>query len=304
MPCFRPLTGYWSRVKNHKGNRYLVFNAADGYLDRPVTVACGQCMGCRWRKTRDYAIRNMHEASLHEEKYFLTLTFSSMPPNASAETHFFQRFMKRYRKALGDQKVRYFACGEYGGKTGRPHYHALIYGHRPDDLVPISRRGPYPLYTSPEIQNIWKQGHISIGEISFTSAAYTATYCQKKVTGKRLEVINPETKLKPYELVDERTGEIFKRKPEWVAGSKELGVGYVKEFVSDVFPRDYVVMDGKRLQTPAYYYRKLRDWDEELHGEVRRKRRKSALEIEADFEALARSERWLETYVDRKEHVL
>lgn len=76
MPCFRPLKGYKSRVRNRDtGKRSIVFNPREGFHDLPVTLPCGQCIGCRLERSRQWAIRCAHEASLYEENCFITLTY-------------------------------------------------------------------------------------------------------------------------------------------------------------------------------------------------------------------------------------
>ena len=70
MPCYHPLQGW------RKQGGGITFNLRDGFVDRPVTVSCGQCIGCRLERSRQWAIRCMHEASLHESNCFVTLTYS------------------------------------------------------------------------------------------------------------------------------------------------------------------------------------------------------------------------------------
>ena len=139
MPCYHPLQGW------RKQGGGLTFNLRDGFVDRPVTVSCGQCIGCRLERSRQWAVRCMHEASMHTDNCFVTLTYSDegiahldrcidpetgeigAGPLRSLNKRDIQLFMKRLRKRTG-AKIRYLQCGEYGSKTQRPHHHVLLFG--------------------------------------------------------------------------------------------------------------------------------------------------------------------------------
>jgi len=76
VPCYHPLTGYWSKSVNASGKRSVVFNPKEGYVDREVVVPCGQCIGCRLERSRQWAVRCVHESSLYDRNCFITLTYS------------------------------------------------------------------------------------------------------------------------------------------------------------------------------------------------------------------------------------
>lgn len=78
MTCYSPLEGWYSKKRTLSGNRKVVFNLHEGLADRPVTIPCGQCIGCRLERSRQWAVRCVHEASLHTSNCFLTLTFSNI----------------------------------------------------------------------------------------------------------------------------------------------------------------------------------------------------------------------------------
>ncbi|MFN7611381.1 MAG: hypothetical protein ACK5QX_10675, partial [bacterium] len=120
MPCYFPLQGW--RSASGPG---VTFNQRKGYVDKPVQVPCGRCIGCRLARASQWATRIAHEASLHEANSFLTLTYSNehLPADLSVDVIALQKFMKRLRKALYPAPVRFVACGEYGENTLRPHYH-------------------------------------------------------------------------------------------------------------------------------------------------------------------------------------
>lgn len=77
MKCFHPITAYYSKNKNESGKRSLVFDPNHALQqDDPIEISCGQCHGCRLKKSKQWAIRCIHEASLYENNTFITLTFS------------------------------------------------------------------------------------------------------------------------------------------------------------------------------------------------------------------------------------
>lgn len=239
MPCFRPLKGYRSATVNpDTGKRSIVFNPRHGFVDLPVDVPCGQCIGCRLERSRQWAIRCVHENSLHEESCFITLTYDdeNLPEGGSLRLKDWQDFMKRLRKAHGTG-IRFFHCGEYGERFARPHYHAVLFGFDfSDKTVWKSRRGN-TTWRSKELERLWPWGISEIGAVTFESAAYVARYIMKKQTGPKAE--------------DHYGG----RKPEYTTMSRRPGIGknWIEKWVSDVYPRDKVVMRGKEMKPPKFY---------------------------------------------------
>lgn len=248
------MKGFRSRISNPAtGRRSLVFNANQGFADLPVTIACGQCTGCRLERSRIWAIRCTHEASLYENNCFLTLTYDDdhLPYGGTLVMADFQKFMKRLRKKYGPN-IRFFHCGEYGEKLGRPHYHACLFNHDFKDKVHFkTTRNGDKLYLSDELNDLWSEdgqmlGHASIGDVTFESAAYVARYVMKKVTGE-----NAQTH---YQHVDS-DGVIHDRHPEYVTMSRRpgLGQGWLSKFKSDVYPSDEIILNGKKLRAPRFY---------------------------------------------------
>lgn len=250
MPCFHPLKGYRSKDRNPSGKRSIVFNKAQGLEDLPVELPCGQCIGCRLERSRQWAIRISHEASLYEDNCFLTLTYSdeNLPPDGSLRVEDFQNFMKRLRKEFSDKKIRFFHCGEYGEKYGRPHYHACIFNLDFADKYLHRQRGDNDVYRSETLEKLWTSGNSEIGSLTFESAAYVARYITKKVTGPLAHLV--------YDEVDYSTGEVLRElKPEYVTMSRRPGIGraWFEKFRSDVFPHDRCVVKGKQMKVPKAY---------------------------------------------------
>lgn len=249
MTCYNPLQGFRARNPETSGKFKIVFNRAHGYVDLPMQVPCGQCIGCRLERSRQWAVRCSHEASLHASNCFITLTYrdADLPRDGSLDVTVFQKFMKRLRKKYGEG-IRFYHCGEYGSQFGRPHYHACIFGFDfPDKYLWKQTDRGDRLFRSPSLEELWPYGHSSIGDVTFQSAAYVARYITKKVTGDQAE--------KHYTRFNTVTGEIYQLKPEYCTMSRRPGIGrgWFEKFKTDVFPNDYVVMRGKKMRPPKYY---------------------------------------------------
>lgn len=262
MPCFHPLTGWRSRQVNPSGKRSLVFVRENGYVDLPVVIPCSQCIGCRLERSRQWAVRCVHEASLYEQNCFITLTYDNehLPPNGTLVLEDFQKFMKRLRKRFGSG-IRFFHCGEYGEKFSRPHYHACIFNFDFPDKELWSVRDGVPLYISEALSDLWSDcdpvnprplGFSTIGSVTFESAAYVARYITKKVIG--------DLASSHYEVVDSVSGEVIgSRKPEYTTMSRRPGIGgsWFDRFSSDVYPGDFVVLEDRKFRPPKYYDRRF-----------------------------------------------
>lgn len=276
MVCFHPLKGYRSRSPSANGGYRIVFNVRDGYADKPQSVPCGQCSGCRLERSRQWAVRCMHEARMHEDNCFITLTYSddNIPDGGTLIKSDFQKFMKRLRKHVhvtAGKRVRYYMAGEYGDLLGRPHYHVCLFGYDFADKVPISRNSQGDiLYVSVELDKLWNLGISQLGAVTFESAAYCARYVMKKVTGKAADAY--------YEMYDLETGEIFYRQPEYNDMSRRPGIGqgWFDTFNSDVYPRDYVVVNGVKARPPRYYDNKYEIVDPDRFARLKARRVRNA----------------------------
>lgn len=264
MVCFHPLSAYRA-----PGGR-VVFNPKEGWRDRPVSLACGQCRGCRLERSRQWALRCVHESSLHECNSFITLTYSpqDLPSDGSVNVRDWQLFAKKLRKQCG--KFRYFHCGEYGSTTWRPHYHACIFGlDFASDRVLWKDKGDYKLFRSPTLDKVWGKGHTSVGNLTYKSAAYVARYIMKKVTG--------EHAAEYYRRVNLSTGEETQLKPEYITMSRRpgLGRGWYDKYKTDVYPSDFCVVEGTQLRPPKFYDTILGDEDGGELARMKEKRREA-----------------------------
>lgn len=235
MPCYHPLPGWYARRRNAEtGRRGVVFSLASADERRPIDVPCGRCLGCLQERSRQWAVRLMHENKLHEDSGFLTLTYDEehVPRDGSLRPRDFTLFMKRLRKEFGEG-IRYFQCGEYGERLERPHHHALLFGLRFPDLRPYKQG----LSTSAVLDGLWGNGYCSVGEVTFESAQYVAGYVLKKVVGPSAE-------------------SWYKgRLPEYVTMSRRPGIGraFIEKYRGEVFKADSVIVNGRECKPPRYY---------------------------------------------------
>lgn len=274
MSCTSPLQAY----RDDKGLIHFTDLKGGDYLELP----CGRCISCRLEKSRQWAMRCVHEASLHKENCFLTLTYNNenLPSNCSLDKSHFTKFIKRLRSRL-DRKIRYFMCGEYGDINKRPHYHALLFGYEPDDKQYLfTTKSGSNIYTSEFVSDVWNLGFITIGELTFESASYTARYCLKKITGPLADTIDKNTGLRPYERVNEKDGRIVEVLPEYATMSRNPGIAYnfINRYTSDCYPKDFIHINGNRSGLPRYYDEQLKKINIDLYDEVKQKRIVSAYE--------------------------
>lgn len=260
MPCYHPLKAY-------RGvDRKIVFDHSQA-IGPELTLPCGQCIGCRLERSRQWAVRLMHESQMHEDSCFLTLTYSpeKLPADGSVNVDHFQRFMKRLRQRVG-VPLRYFHCGEYGEKFARPHYHCILFGYSFPDRRFFSFAGECQLFISPLLDDVWGYGHCVVGDVTFDSAAYVARYVTKKVTGERAD--------DHYLRLDESSGELVKVAPEYVTMSRRPGIacGWFRKFKNEVFPDDEVIARGISCRPPRYYDELYSAAHEVAFADIKRKR--------------------------------
>lgn len=249
MACFRPLSAW--QLEDGR----VVF-VERGAVARALDLPCGQCVGCRVERSREWAVRCVHEASLWHASVFVTLTYSDAHLRSLSLVYSdFQNFMKRLRKrrSFFDTREwqwlpRFYAAGEYGEGFERPHFHALLFGVFFEDREFLKELpSGFRLYRSAELEKLWPFGFASIGDVTFESAAYVARYVMKKVTGQAAE--------QHYEFVDIGSGEVSQRRPEFNRMSLKPGIGakWYERFHAEVFPLDEVILNGAKMSPPKYY---------------------------------------------------
>lgn len=255
MPCYHPKKGY----RSHNPCKPIIFyKPYAGAGSFPVP--CGQCIGCRLERSRQWAIRMYHEASLYKNNCFITLTYDEkhLPTDHSLHKEDYQKFMKRLREKYS-HTIRFFHCGEYGDLTFRPHYHAILFNHEFDNQKLAPCKQPFDkkhkLYNSKALTDLWPFGMHTIAEANFETMAYCARYIMKKQTGEHAKCINPLTGLRYYERLDQDTGEIYPLLPEYTTMSLRPGIGapWLEKWHTDVYPSDSIIINGKQMKPPKFY---------------------------------------------------
>lgn len=251
MACFYPVRAWRTEAGE------VVF-AERGKILAALVLPCGQCIGCRLERSRQWAMRCVHESQLFDVNSFVTLTYDPehVPGSGSLDYRDFQLFMKRLRKT--GRKARFFMCGEYGSTTWRPHFHACLFNVGFGDRR-LYRRMPsgFDLYSSVELDALWGKGFCSVGDVTFESAAYVARYVVKKVFGSDGRDFGFPVGDCSYR-VDDVTGEVTFYKPEFTHMSLKPGIGaeWFRKFrASSEF--DFIWVNGQKVKPPKYYDRLL-----------------------------------------------
>lgn len=251
MACFAPLDAWQT------DSGAIIF-VERGAILRKLTLPCGQCIGCRLERSRQWAIRCVHESQLHDSSSFVTLTYSVefVPPDGSLDYRHFQLFMKRLRKHFGT-RVRFYMCGEYGDDFGRPHFHACLFGCFFSDRVLFKELDSgSKIYTSKSLESLWPYGFSSVGDVTFESAAYVARYCTKKITGPGAA--------DHYQRFDKFTGEVYTIVPEFNHMSLKPGIGFdwLRLYHPEVLANKGCVVGGSVMCIPKYYKKYLEGVDD------------------------------------------
>lgn len=196
------------------------------YVANVGEVGCGKCRACRIMKTREWTVRLLHEYSSWEKGTFVTLTYSPENLPGGLVKRDLQLFFKRLRRDLEPAKIKYFACGEYGEKYNRPHYHAIIFGVGPKD---------------PIIKDNWEHGFVASGTLTAESCAYVSGYIQKKLGGLAGKLAYGD------------------REPPFSLMSKGLGLKWMEENEKYLVSKVGLTLKGKEVSLPRYYRKKLGD---------------------------------------------
>lgn len=281
MSCYHPVPAYKSKFLNPEtGKHVLRFNLTDPDPSKwePVMLPCGQCIGCRMEYSRQWANRCMLELQSHDSAFFCTFTYDDdhVPrswypdpetgealPSLTLSKRDFQLLMKRVRRRFPDDHIRFFACGEYGSKTFRPHYHAILFGLHLNDLKVYKtvREGGqlYTYYNSPKLQSCWLDsddkpiGFVVVGEVTWESCAYTARYIMKKLKGKEADFYEKHGIQPEFTLMSRRPG---------------IAHDYYGQH-SELFDSDFICIstpNGGRKFRPPRYFEKLFELDEPLRS--------------------------------------
>lgn len=201
-----------------------------------MEVPCGKCLHCRLQKTREWTTRLLHESAYWKDCVFVTLTYApeNLPVSNCGKPFLvkadLQKFFKRLRFNLShdEKNIKYFACGEYGDHTQRPHYHAIIFGLGVSDYNTLL--------------DCWNLGHIKVGSVTHDSIQYVTGYVRKKLSGKKLQ--------------DERGCPVAGGVPEFQLQSRGLGLDYAMDDTERICSHG-ITVNGQHVSIPRYYAKKI-----------------------------------------------
>ena len=278
MTCYHPLQAFQAVAKKSNGRAKILFQEPRDIAHSKIKLPCGQCIGCRLDKSITWAARCMHEAQMHDDNQFITLTYNdeNEPDAGSLYPPHFVKFMKRYRKSISPNKIRFYHGAEYGDRLQRPHHHACIFGHEFDDKEIYHECEGIITYYSPKLEKLWGNGFCTTSDLTLQSAAYVARYCMKKIT---ISKTSEEKHRAHYETTCPITGEIKTLLPEYATMSRKPGIAreWYEKYNSDIFPHDTTIYKGKNIKTPQYYENLLRSTNEDMYETVKAKRRAHAI---------------------------
>lgn len=255
-------------------------------------IPCGKCISCRLEHSREWANRCMLEAKNYENNQFITLTYDEehLPTTKGINiktgevnytygtlkpedlTKFMKDLRRYYEYHYGIDNIRFYACGEYGSKTERPHYHIIAFNLPIYDKEYLftNPKTQTKNYTSEILSKIWKKGIVGIADVTWESCAYVARYVLKKAKGKEaVEIWND-------------TG----RKQEFTRMSRNPGIGkeYYEKHKDEIYEHDEIWLKNKKgaiKAKPCRYYDKLYDLDSpEIMEAIKKARRVIAEQIE------------------------
>lgn len=154
----------------------------------------------------EWATRIELESAAHAQSTFCTLTYAT-PPLSELEDpdtgeiipglptlirSDLSDWLKRLRigfqrKTDNSSSIRFFACGEYGEKNHRPHYHVILFGY-PGCVYGRSRyedgRTIDCCFSCDLIRDTWGKGIIQSEPLAAGHIKYVAGYVLKKMTSK------------------------------------------------------------------------------------------------------------------------
>lgn len=234
MKCINPLKAN----QNRDGD--IIYNSKEAI---PGLVGfefeCRKCLPCRLNQAREKAIRCVHEAKMHEENIFLTLTYNEENLKSPKLIYKdFQVFMKALRHSTPN-KITFMVTGEYGEINKRPHWHALLFNYRPHDAkLKYKTEQGEEVFTSEKLENLWKKGNLEFGSLTLDSANYVARYAAKKlVHGK-----DQDHDYHPIHKTSSRRG---------------IGYPWIKKYWKHTFENGHIVLpNGQSSKIPRYYV----DW--------------------------------------------
>ena len=198
-------------------------------------VPCGKCILCLKRRQNSWAFRLTQESKQSKSAIFLTLTYENTPlsfnGNSTLSKTDYQKFTKRLRSKIKTNKpLKYYACGEYGTQSQRPHYHSIIFN------LPFewTKNATY-------LQETWGLGHIDVSPCNTATISYVTKYLLKG-------------NFEPQNELDDRT-------PEFSLMSKKLGLSHLTPQMQKYYQQNlnnFVTLEnGTKTALPRYFREKI-----------------------------------------------
>lgn len=241
----------------------LIVTTKEG-VAKQITAPCGKCLGCYIDKVSEWALRARLELRNHKEACFVTLTYDeeNLPPGAELRRKDIQDFLKRLRRSLEPLKIRYYGCAEYGEKGNRPHFHLIIFGWKPSDMVYFfTNEDGDPVYLSAFLEKKWNNGFISVANVNDRTIRYCSMYLQKVRQ-------NVDKKVKPFMIYSSRpalgydglTDKEIVEDAVYVSGKKrKLPRSYLRRFENNEWSDHLPVIKEKREEKSKFFDAEIKD---------------------------------------------
>lgn len=309
MPCYHPLLRienehmYATAIDGHKYHPARIEKPDDinqrledlknTPFYKKTIIPCRKCIGCRLDYSREWANRGYLEAKKSDNNYFVTLTYDDnyiyIPDtfiskngitytktddwNGTLIKDHFSKFIHDLRQIMDREQnhkgFKFLGCGEYGGKTNRPHYHVILFNiPLPSDTFYNSRLINKEFYFQNKyIERSWRYGISNITTATWSTIAYVSRYVTKKIYGTQAE--------EEYSS----KGQI----PEFIRMSKGIGRDYYENEKSNIYKNDEIIIknrQGVHSTIPPKYFDKLYEKENpEKFNEIKNKRKKEIKDI-------------------------
>jgi hypothetical protein len=344
MGCYHPVTSYvrdYSIMDDETGEfitkskvAFYGRNIDSRYTnDKEIQLPCGKCLACLESRAKEWALRLSLEASMHDHNAFVTFTldddqlYKRGNDRWSVQKRDMQLLNKRLNKKLKwlygkDHRYKYFIIGEYGGETGRPHYHALFFNVKIPMLHPTASNGKNKRWTSIFLNDVWPYGHHDIGQVDFGSAHYVASYLQKakiielrqqtkQAVKNHFHTLSSDIQekifngLKKIVLKQEWDNKIRIVNPEFSLKSRGLGLTWYEQNKESLF-KGHIQQQQYRYAIPRYFMKKLEEDFPEKHEQIVQMRLDHLLDVDQTtdqltFDHLKERERVMTTIKDKKD---
>lgn len=231
MSCYRPLKGLilGTDAEGKKRLKVVPYDSldvvrSDGTPYKYYTIPCGHCLGCRQDQSREWSNRLLMESLYHDTCFFVTLTYDNdhlhvvprvkpssgeVVQGATLNKRDCQLFFKRLRAEFPDSCIRYYLAGEYGPKTVRPHYHAIIFGvpFADSELLPFGKSETgNPYYVCDRLSKLWSHGFTSCEPANYFTFKYVASYVTSKLGTHSNDYWLSQNLLPPFALMSRKPG--------------------------------------------------------------------------------------------------